>query len=53
MIRPESHTTPVNRRYRSNFWAKHVRYPTTADKAAIWLAMQDAMRLPATPGGER
>lgn len=54
MIRPESHATPVNGRYRPNFWAVNVRYPTTADKARIWLAMQDAMRLPTTPaGGDR
>lgn len=54
MIRPQPHGTQVNRRYRRNFWATNVRYPTTADKARIWLAMQDAMRLPSTaPGGER
>ena len=54
MIRPEPHTAVVNRRYRRNFWATNVRYPTTADKAAIWLAIEDAMRPPTTvPGGER
>lgn len=54
MTRPDASTPKVNGRYRRNFWATNVRYPTTADKAQIWLAMQDAMRLPSTaPGGER
>lgn len=53
MIRRTPHAAPVNRRYRPNFWATNVRYPTTADKARIWLAIVDAMRLPAAPGGER
>lgn len=54
MIRREPHTPTVNSRYRSNFWARNVAYPTSEHKALIWAAMQLAMDLPTTaPGGER
>lgn len=54
MIRPEPHAPLVNRRYRRNFWARNVAFPTTEHKALIWAAIRVAMHIPDSPaGGER